>query len=128
MKRQSGFRRPSLHLFKRSFGFFSAPAQNDKVIRVSHHLVSKLAHLVVQLIQVDVTQQRADDSTNNVVKTVLEFVTSIPRERLRTKYGQGFLGAPLTTENSQQKVTRQDRGVRSESTTPEERAGGESDV
>src|SRR5882672_1996435 len=60
MKRQSGFRRPSLHLFKRFFGFSSAPAHNDKVIRVSHHLVSKLGHLVVKLVQVDVTQQRAD--------------------------------------------------------------------
>src|SRR6266478_3976120 len=67
MKRQSGFRRPSLHLFKRFFGFFSAPAHNDKVICVSHHLVSKLGHLVVKLVQVDVAQHRAVHPTNNVV-------------------------------------------------------------
>ena len=67
-------------------------------------------------------------ATNNVAKTVLELVTSIPRERLRANPGHGFVGGPLTTENSQEEVTRQDRGVRSESTTPEERVGGESDV
>lgn len=68
MKPKSSFRRPFLHLFKRFFGFFSAPAQDDKVVCVSHHLVSKLGHFVVQLIQVDITQQRADYPTNNVVK------------------------------------------------------------
>ena len=71
---------------------------------------------------------RRDYATNNVAKTVLELVTSIPRERLRANYGQKNLGAPLTTENSQEEITRQDRGVSSESTTPEERAGGESNV
>ncbi len=38
--------------------------------------------------------------TNNVAKTVLELVTSIPCEKLRTWHGQGYFGAPLTTENS----------------------------
>jgi hypothetical protein len=59
---------------------------------------------------------------------VLELVTSIPRERLRANPGHGLIVAPLTTENSQKELIRQDRGVRSESTTPEERVGGEGNV
>src|SRR5262245_40437206 len=36
----------------------------------------------------------------NIAKQPLEFSTSIPRERLRASYGQGFRGAPLQSDTS----------------------------
>jgi hypothetical protein len=87
-----------------------------------------LRPLVECVVKIDVRKYWAHYATNNVAKTMLELVKSIPRKGMRANYGHGFLGAPLTTENSQEKVTGQDRGVRCESTTPEQGVGGESDV
>jgi hypothetical protein len=39
---------------------------------------------------------------NNIAKRVLDFSTTVSRERLRPQYGDGFAGAPL----------EQDRGVK----------------
>ncbi len=52
--------------------------------------------------QIDVRQQRTDYAPNNVAKRMLDFSTSVSRERLRPQYGDGFAGAPLA----------QDRGVK----------------
>lgn len=62
-----------------------------------------------------------------MAKSVLELVTSIPREGLRSGRGGGLLGTPLITENSQEKETMQDQGDRCESSIPE-KDGGASDV
>src|SRR3989449_2636512 len=61
VQRQSGSRRPLPYPFQGPFGFFSVPAQNDEVVRVSHHLDPLSRHLMVERIKVDVRQQRADD-------------------------------------------------------------------
>jgi len=90
-------------------------------------LRESLSENSLEAVESDIGRDRRNNATNNVAKTVLELVTSIPRERLRANYGHGFLGAPLTTENSQEELTRQDRGACCESTTPEERVGGESE-
>lgn len=102
-------------------------AEDNKVIRIADDVEALMMKLPVKMIEDDVSQQGRNYATNNVAKTMLEFVKSIPRERMQANL-HGFLGAPLTTENSQEKVTGQDRGVRCESTKPEQRVGGESDV
>ena len=43
---------------------------------------------------------------NNIAKRVLDFSTTVSRERLRPQYGDGFAGAPLA----------QDRGVKPDET------------
>jgi hypothetical protein len=45
---------------------------------------------MVQGIQIDVTQQRADHAPNNVAKPSLIPDSVISRTRLRPKYGQGW--------------------------------------
>ena len=66
MQCQSRLRSPLLHPFKRPLGFCLASTHDDEVIRIPNHLIPFLAHEVVQGIQVDVRQQRAEDSSNTV--------------------------------------------------------------
>src|SRR5881397_3205846 len=42
------------------FGFFFRPAQNDKVVRVAHHLPSASHHFLIQRVEIQVCQQRTD--------------------------------------------------------------------
>jgi len=63
VKCQSCFCRPSPHLFQRLLGFFFASAQDYEVVCVSYHLISELFHPLIQLVQVDIAQQRADSGT-----------------------------------------------------------------
>jgi len=53
----------------------------------------------------------AADTFNNVAKTVIEFLITISRDRLRPQYGDGFRGAPLATSVLVQGTTRRDRGA-----------------
>ena len=46
-------------------------------------------------VHVDVGQQRARYPAYNGAKLPFDLTVTIPRERLRTRYGDGFLGAPL---------------------------------
>jgi hypothetical protein len=61
--------------------------------------------------QVDVSQQGANHSPNNVAKKVIEFLITIPRERLRPKYGDGFRGAPLTSSLPIEKIIGRNQGA-----------------
>src|SRR5208282_5633975 len=58
---QSRCRGPALYPFQRLAGFRLAPAQNHEVIRVPHHLESGLSHQVVERIEIEIGEQRADD-------------------------------------------------------------------
>ncbi len=62
MQRQSDLRRPRLHVGQSSFRFRFTATQNDEVVRIAHHLEAAVLHLLVQRIQVNVRQQRTDDS------------------------------------------------------------------
>ena len=55
-----------------------------------------------QAVQGHVRQHWGGYAPNNVAKRVLDFSTTVSRERLRPQYGDGFAGAPL----------EQDRGVK----------------
>jgi hypothetical protein len=41
------------------------------------------------------SKKRAKYTSNNVTKLALEFSSTIERERLKVRYGEGFGGAPL---------------------------------
>ncbi len=47
---------PPAHLGQRRFGFFRRATQDDKVIRVAHHLKSEIGHPMVQGVEIDIRQ------------------------------------------------------------------------
>src|SRR3982750_1235866 len=50
---------------------------------------------VEHVVQVDVGQGRRDHPTHDGAKLPFDLAVTIPRDRLRPHYGDGFLGAPL---------------------------------
>jgi len=80
---------------------FSATVWNN------HFLKPQIEHEV----QVDIGENRRNHAFNNVAKTVIEFLITISRERLRPQYGDGFRGAPLATSVLVQNTTRRNRGA-----------------
>src|SRR4051795_5404772 len=76
---------------------------DDGVVRVAHddHVAGRAAVTpapdpqVVDVVQVDVRQERAARSTHNLAKLPFDPSVTIPREGLRPKYRDGFWGAPL---------------------------------
>ena len=64
MQLQSRRSGPTLHPFQRLAGFRLVPAQNHEVVRVPHHLESRRGHEVVERVEIDIGQQRADDGLN----------------------------------------------------------------
>src|SRR6267142_5734978 len=60
MQRETRLLGPLPHLFQNRRRFPLAPAQNDKVIRIPHHLAPLLRHLLIQGIEIEIRQQRAD--------------------------------------------------------------------
>src|SRR5215510_13486277 len=57
---QSGVCRPVLHLAQRCCGFRLAPAQDDEIVRISHHLPAAPGHQLVERVEIDVREQRRD--------------------------------------------------------------------
>ena len=47
---------PGTHIGKSCFRFRLSAAQDDKVIRITHHLVTVLAHPVVQRVEIGICQ------------------------------------------------------------------------
>jgi hypothetical protein len=58
----------------------------------------------------NVCQERRDYTSYNVAKLMIEFSTSIPRERLQPGYGDGFYGAPLNTVEPSHIPSARDQG------------------
>ena len=52
---------PGAHFRQGRFRFFSRPAHDHKIVSVPNHPVAFRGHQLVQRMQVDVRQQRADD-------------------------------------------------------------------
>ncbi|MBI3330155.1 MAG: hypothetical protein HYZ81_26035 [Nitrospinae bacterium] len=78
----------------------------------------------------DIGHHRADYTSYNVAKNVVEFSISIPRDQLRPGYGAGFLGAPLTVVKPDDIPTERERGGRHGTSRPEtdQGAGGQRPV
>jgi hypothetical protein len=55
---------PHAHLVKRGVGGLARPAQDHEVIRVPHHAIAARGHQLVQRVEIDVGQQRADYALN----------------------------------------------------------------
>ena len=73
---------------------------------------------------------RVSRAANNIVKLLLEYTSSIPRERLRLRKGRGTTETDLTPEKPSGETTRQDHGGhrgQSKGKTSAD-SGGESDV
>jgi hypothetical protein len=82
-------------------------------------------------VQVDIRQQGANYSPNNVAKIVIEFLITIPRERLRPNYRDGFRGAPLDTSLPDLGLAGRNRGGKrdvSETKAKQPDHKGEADV
>ncbi len=60
---QAIFRHPSADIHQGGVGLFAAAAKHHEVVRVSHYPMSQGRHALVQRVQVDVRQQRADYRT-----------------------------------------------------------------
>ena len=54
---------------------------------------------------------RGNYASNNIAKIVIEFEITIPRERLRPNYRDGFRGAPLDTSQPDPSLTGRNPGV-----------------
>jgi hypothetical protein len=54
--------------------------------------------------------QRGEYASYNVAKLMIEFSTSIPRERLQPVFGAGFYGAPLNTVEPSHIPSARDQG------------------
>ncbi len=61
MQHQAGFHRPFPHPAECRVGLLPAPAHDQEVIRVPHHLEPLSLHQVVERVEIDVRQQRTDD-------------------------------------------------------------------
>src|SRR3989339_670230 len=61
MERQSGRTRPRSQLGQRTFGLFLRAAQDDQVVRVPYQVQPQLRQPMVQRVEVDVSQQWADN-------------------------------------------------------------------
>jgi len=51
---------------------------------------------------------------------VIEFLITIPRERLRPKYGDGFQGTPLTSSLPIEKIIGRNQGATQDASETEE--------
>ena len=71
-----------------------------------------LFDVLVEPVQDQIGENRADDTSYNVAKRLVEFDFSItiPRERLRSGYGAGFRGAPLNCDQPQEHPDPRDSG------------------
>jgi len=76
--------------------------------------------MVVKDVEGDVRQERRAYSPNNVAKKVIEFLITIPRERLRPKYGDGFRGAPWTSSLPIEKIIGRNQGATQDASGTEE--------
>jgi hypothetical protein len=87
----------------------------------------QIINLRVQIINL---YGRSSDATNDIVKQMIEYASSIPREGLRLRKGRSKNKTALTAENPPEITPRQDhggcRGQTRSNTTAE--SGGESDV
>jgi hypothetical protein len=70
-----------------------------------------LCQPLVKDVECDIRQERRNHASNNSAKTVIEFLVTISRERLRPQYGDGFRGAPLATPLPVQSTIRRNRGA-----------------
>jgi hypothetical protein len=72
----------------------------DRIVRVSFKRDFTMFSLhphIERIMQKKISQDGAYYGYNNVAKLGIEFSKSIPRDRLRPGYGDGFQGAPLRT-------------------------------
>src|SRR5207247_3604234 len=60
MQLQTRLLGPLPHLFQGGCRFPLAPAQNAKVISIPHHLAPLFSHLLIQGVEIEIRQQRAD--------------------------------------------------------------------
>lgn len=70
---------PLRHLGQCLLGLAMTATQDHKVVRVPHHLVAELRHSMVQRVQVDIGQQRADDAPHAVANLEFEAVFAYRR-------------------------------------------------
>ena len=61
MQRQAVRLHPRANLVECGVGGLACPAQDHEVIRVPHHAIAARGHQLVQRVEIDVGQQRADD-------------------------------------------------------------------
>jgi hypothetical protein len=69
-----------------------------------------LRHVLIQLMEVDIGEERGAYTPSKVANILLEFSTSIPRTQLRPRYGEGFLGAPLQVSTRRDHPTPSGQG------------------
>jgi hypothetical protein len=60
MQFQAGFHRPFLHQSQGASGVLGTAIHDHEIVGVTHHLESPLCHQVVQGVEVDIIEQRAD--------------------------------------------------------------------
>jgi hypothetical protein len=72
----------------------------------------------VKLIEIDVGEQWANSPSYNVAKSVIDFSITVPRERLRPNYGDGFQGAPLQPGLLSKRKTERKRGANGDEAQP----------
>ncbi|HLA07662.1 MAG TPA: hypothetical protein VJ022_09480 [Anaerolineales bacterium] len=94
--------------------------QDHEIIGIAHEAEAGLCQTLVEAVEDDVGEQGTDYSPNNVAKKVIEFLITIPRERLRPKYGDGFRGAPWTSSLPIEKIIGRNQGATQDASGTEE--------
>jgi hypothetical protein len=64
-------------------------------VRTESLAPSRQTPMLQEPVHVDDGEQRTDHATHDGAKLPFDLAVTIPRDRLRPQYGDGFLGAPL---------------------------------
>jgi hypothetical protein len=84
----------------------------------------------IEPLKVDVRKHWAEHASNNLANILRDLAVTIPRERLRPAYGDGFLGAPWRPRTADEDAGGRDREEPDDGsrTAHASDAGGPSDV
>ena len=103
MERQRELLQPRAHRVPEAVSVRLVLEADDDVIGIADddHVARGLAPSpalrpeIEHVVQVDVGQERRDHPSHDGAKLPFDLAVTIPRDRLRPHYGDGFLGAPL---------------------------------
>ena len=73
-------------------------AENDQVVGIPDQLTQTSTAVLpepIKLVEHHVREERGDHPSQNLANKSREIALGIPRTTLRSRYGDGFLGAPL---------------------------------
>ena len=90
VQREAGVCHPRLNKRQSRFRSVACATQHHKVVCVANHFIATLGQQMVQRIEIHVTQQRTERSTNDIANNCGMLDRIVPRTQLQTAYGEGW--------------------------------------